>query len=294
MLAGADRVEGTLFGNGERTGNADIMNVAMNLFTQGIDPELDFSDIESTINMYEQSTELSVHPRHPYAGSLVYTAFSGSHQDAIKKGMAKMKEHPDRWEVPYLPIDPADVGRSYDPIIRINSQSGKGGVAYILETNFGLIVPKNMQADFSKIVTKVSDENDKELEPTELRELFDKTYINIFEPLRLVYYTETSEGPNKVKVRADMEYKGEKLVYEESGSGVLDAFFNGIKKHLGIDIEIVNYTEHSLSFGQESKAITYIQIYDREHNCHFGAGISSSITKSSIRAIVSAVNKIIK
>ncbi len=293
MMAGADRVEGTLFGNGERTGNADIMNIALNLFTQGIDPKLDFSNINDTIKIYEHSTGIDVHPRHPYAGSLVYTAFSGSHQDAIKKGMAKMQEHPDRWEVPYLPIDPIDVGRNYDPIIRINSQSGKGGVSYILEHNFGLIVPRSMQADFSQIITKVSDTENRELEPDEIYDLFINTYANIYSPLRLVYYNEYSHGKDGVRVNADMEYKGKATVYESDGNGVLDAFCKAAQSELGIEFEIVNYSEHSLDFGNKSRAITYMQIYDKDHNSYFGAGISSSITKSSIRAVVSAVNKIL-
>lgn len=293
MLAGADRVEGTLFGNGERTGNADLMNIALNLFTQGIDPELDFSNINETIEIYESSTGLDVHPRHPYAGDLVYTAFSGSHQDAIKKGMAKMSEHPDRWEVPYLPIDPVDVGRNYDPIIRINSQSGKGGVSYILEHNFGLVVPKSMQADFSQIVTKVSDTGNKELEPQEIYDLFINNYANVYSPLRLVYYNEFSHGKDGVTVSADVEYNGVKATYKGEGNGVLDAFCKAAQSELGIEFEIVNYSEHSLDFGNKSRAITYMQIYDTDHNSYFGAGISSSITKSSIRAVVSAINKLI-
>lgn len=294
LLAGADRVEGTLFGNGERTGNADIMVVALNIFSQGTDPKLDFSNINETIEIYEQSTSIEVHPRHPYAGDLVYTAFSGSHQDAIKKGMAKMGEHPEHWEVPYLPIDPVDVGRNYDPIIRINSQSGKGGVAYILEQNFGLVVPRGMQADFGRIATKVSDEGNKELEPQEIYDLFINSYANIYSPLRLVYYNEFSHGKDGVRVNADMEFNGEALVYEAEGNGVLDAFCRAAQQELEIEFEIVNYSEHSLDFGNKSRAITYMQIYDADHNSYFGAGISSSITKSSIRAVVSAINKMLE
>lgn len=293
MLAGADRVEGTLFGNGERTGNADLMNLALNLFTQGINPMLDFSNINEAIKIYEESTGIDIHPRHPYAGGLVYTAFSGSHQDAIKKGMAKMSEHPDRWEVPYLPIDPHDVGRNYDPIIRINSQSGKGGVSYILEHNFGLIVPKSMQVDFSRIVTKVSDEQNKELSIQEIYDLFVKNYVNVYKPLRLVYYNENSHGTDNVSVSADMEYNNSFLNYSADGNGVLDAFCKAAQHELGISFEIVNYSEHSLDFGNKSRAITYMQLYDKDHNSYFGAGISSSITKSSIRAVVSAINKML-
>lgn len=293
LMAGADRVEGTLFGNGERTGNADILTIALNMFTQGIDPKLDFSDINSAIEIYRQSTEMDVHPRHPYAGELVYTAFSGSHQDAIKKGMARMAEHPDRWEVPYLPIDPVDVGRSYDPIIRINSQSGKGGVAYILENNFGLVVPKVMQADFSSIVTRVSDESNKELEPQEIYDLFIETYANIYEPLHLIYYNENSKGSDDVEVSADMEYNGEKCVYRGEGTGVIDAFCKAVQKELDITFEIGNYSEHSLDFGNKSRAVTYMVIYDEKHTPFYGVGMSSGVTKSSLRAVVSAVNKMI-
>ncbi len=293
MLAGADRVEGTLFGNGERTGNADILNIALNLFSQGIDPELDFTHINKAIEIYEESTGIAVHPRHPYAGDLVYTAFSGSHQDAIKKGMAKMSEHPERWEVPYLPIDPADVGRSYDPIIRINSQSGKGGIAYILEHNYGLIVPKSMQQEFSLIVTKVSDAENRELSPEEIYALFMDNYKDIKKPVEIVYYNENTQGKT-VTVTSDVIIDGESKQIVESGNGILDAFCKSLQKELGIKFDVVNYSEHSLSFGNKSRAITYIQIYDKDHNSYFGAGTSSNISKSSLRAVVSAVNKMRK
>jgi len=293
LMAGADRVEGTLFGNGERTGNADIMTIALNMFSQGIDPKLDFSDINSLIKIYENSTLLKVHPRHPYAGALVYTAFSGSHQDAIKKGMDKMPEHPDLWEVPYLPIDPVDVGRSYDPIIRINSQSGKGGVSYILEHNYGLIVPKSLQQDFSEKVTHESSVKDKELEPEEIYKLFMSNYADICSPLKLIYYTEKSHGKDNVTVAADMEYNGRIEQYLGDGNGVIDAFCKSVQEKLNIKFDVVNYSEHSLEYGNKSKAITYIQLYDKEQNSYFGAGTSSSITKSSIRAVVSAINKMI-
>ena len=293
MLAGADRVEGTLFGNGERTGNADILNIALNLFSQGIDPELDFTHINKAIEIYEESTGIAVHPRHPYAGDLVYTAFSGSHQDAIKKGMAKMSEHPERWEVPYLPIDPADVGRSYDPIIRINSQSGKGGIAYILEHNYGLIVPKSMQQEFSLIVTKVSDAENRELSPEEIYALFMDNYKDIKKPVEIVYYNESTQGKT-VTVTSDVVIDGKSKQIVESGNGILDAFCKSLQKELGIKFDVVNYSEHSLSFGNKSRAITYIQIYDKDHNSYFGAGTSSNISKSSLRAVVSAVNKMRK
>lgn len=293
LLAGADRVEGTLFGNGERTGNADIMNLALNMFSQGVDPELDFSDINSAIKIYEESTGIQIHPRHPYAGDLVYTAFSGSHQDAIKKGMAQLKDKEILWEVPYLPIDPLDVGRSYDPIIRINSQSGKGGVAYILEQNYGLVVPKIMQADFSKIITDISDKENKELSHQEIYDLFISNYV-VEEPLKLIEYQEESYGSDDSKVIAKLLYNGKEVTYESDGHGVVDAFCKAVQKALNIDFDIVNYSEHSLDFGNKSRAITYIHIYNKDEKAFYGAGISKSITKSSIRALVSAINKIIQ
>ncbi len=292
IMAGADRVEGTLFGNGERTGNADILNIALNLFSQGIDPKLDFTEINKSIEIYEQSTGINVHPRHPYAGDLVYTAFSGSHQDAIKKGMTKISENSQYWEVPYLPIDPADVGRSYDPIIRINSQSGKGGISYILEHNYGLIVPKSMQQEFSLIVTKVSDSENRELSPEEIHNLFLLNYKDIKKPIEIVYYNEKTES-KIVTVAADIIINGKEKRITESGNGILDAFCKGLQKELNLKFDVVNYSEHSLSYGNKSRAITYIHIYDKEHNSYFGAGTSSNISKSSLRAVVSAVNKIL-
>lgn len=291
VMAGADRVEGTLFGNGERTGNADIMVMALNMYTQGVDPELDFSNINKAIDIYEQSTLMPIHARHPYAGELVYTAFSGSHQDAIKKGMAKLIEHPDRWEVPYLPIDPLDVGRNYDPIIRINSQSGKGGVAYILETNFGLNLPKTFQRNFGPIVTQKSVNEDKELSPNEIKELFIDTYY-VKEPLSVKYYRETATD-DKVEISCDLYYKGEAITLEGDGNGIVDAFCKLLMKHFPIKFNIVNYSEHSMEYGSTSKAITYIQILDDKQNTHLGVGISQNIAKSSLRAIVSAVNDVL-
>lgn len=289
LMAGADRVEGTLFGNGERTGNADIMTIAINMFTQGIDPELDFSNINEAIEIYEHSTGLAIHPRHPYAGDLVYTAFSGSHQDAIKKGMAKMIDHPDRWEVPYLPIDPLDVGRNYDPIIRINSQSGKGGVAYILESNYGLHIPKVQQQDFGPIVTQRSVDLDKELTHAEIYDLFLDTYY-VKEPLSVVFYSEHSSKDN-VDLECDLLYKGEPLKLTGNGNGIVDAFCKGLMDHFNITFNVVDYSQHSMSFGNKAKAISYVQVYDCNKKAYFGVGISSNTAKSSIRAIVSAVNQ---
>jgi 2-isopropylmalate synthase len=291
LLAGADRVEGTLFGNGERTGNADIMNLAMNLYSQGIDPGLDFSDIDGIIETYESYTGLPVHPRHPYAGDLVFTAFSGSHQDAIKKGMDKLADAHGFWEVPYLPIDPVDVGRNYDRIVRVNSQSGKGGVAFVLEKEFGLSLPKAMQQNFGPIVTGMSDGLKRELQPKEIYQLFDDTYINIAEPLRLVNYSEVSNGDFHVK--AVIEYQRSIREISGSGNGIMSAFCAGLSAALGVRFDIKSYNEHSMEYGSASRAITYLQVSDHDGRQHFGAGVSSSISKSSLLAIVSAVNRML-
>lgn len=294
IMAGADRVEGTLLGNGERTGNADLLVIAMNMYTQGIDPKLDFSDMQSVVDIYEESTKMSVHPRHPYAGKLVYTAFSGSHQDAIKKGMARMKEHPDRWEVPYLPIDPADVGRSYDPIIRINSQSGKGGVAYVLEQNYGLQLPKKMQQHLGGIVTDVSDRLSAELTPKDVYDLFYKTYV-LTEPLALSWYEEAPQkSGSDVTLRCSLRERAHEFEAEGQGNGTISALCHLLEERYGIWIEVSSYSEHSLGLGTRSKAITYIEAKDGQGKPHYGAGISSNVTKSSLRAIVSVANQILK
>lgn len=294
IMAGADRVEGTLFGNGERTGNTDIMTVAMNLFTQGIDPELDFSDIDEAVRVYEKYTRMTVHPRHPYAGALVYTAFSGSHQDAIRKGMERMKEHPDRWEVPYLHIDPKDVGRTYDPIVRINSQSGKGGVAFILEQNFGLYLPKAFQQHFSLVITKLSDVKHKDVEPQVIFDQFNKEYVNITEPVKLISYKERATGNDEeIAVEAVITDNGTEKTINGVGNGIIDAFCHAMVKYIGINFEIVNYSEHSMEYGTKSRAISYIQLSTDKGGVFYGAGISSNITESSLRAVVSAANKIL-
>ncbi|MDR1560212.1 MAG: 2-isopropylmalate synthase [Clostridiales bacterium] len=291
LMAGAERVEGTLFGNGERTGNADIMNMALNMYTQGIDPGLDFSHIDDMAALYERYTGMAVHPRHPYAGSLVYTAFSGSHQDAINKGMAKMKEHPDYWEVPYLPIDPRDVGRSYDPIIRINSQSGKGGVAYVLEQQYGIMLPKSMRPYVGATVQKYTDDIGSELQPEQIYELFMKEYVNLESPIKLLRYNEKTNG--ETYVEAKLTVNGETRDIGGTGGGILDAFCGALRNELNLDFEIIQYSEHSLEYSSRSRAITYVEISDASGRKLFGAGVSSSISKSSLRAVISAVNKII-
>jgi len=290
LMAGADRIEGTLFGNGERTGNSCIINLAMNMYSHGIDPMLDFSEIDKAIEIYESSSLMNVHARHPYAGELVYTAFSGSHQDAINKGVARVGKNYSKWDVPYLPIDPADVGRNYENIIRINAQSGKGGVAYILEHKYKMIVPKAMRADFAAIVTKKTDAGHKELLPEEIYDLFESEYINVTRPLSLVKFSEATDG--ETRVSAEITKNGALRLIEGRGIGLLDAFCRALIDEIKIPFEITNYSEHSLEFGSQSRAITYLQIRDKNGADYFGAGVSESISRSSVRAVVSAVNKI--
>ncbi|WP_141603830.1 2-isopropylmalate synthase [Terrilactibacillus laevilacticus] len=295
LMAGADRIEGTLFGNGERTGNMDIVNFALNLLTQGVDPKLNFSDMDEMIKVYEESTKMSIHPRHPYAGKLVFTAFSGSHQDAINKGMAHMeKENLDYWDVPYLPIDPKDVGRNYDAIIRINSQSGKGGVSYILKTHYDLHLPKAMQQDFGPIITQISDQASKELTPKEIYEAFISEYVNIESPLQLINYVEQVDDNHQSTVRANLISEGEKVAISGHGNGVIDAFCKGLSDLVEQKIDIASYSEHALENGSTSKAITYIQIHTEQGDYSYGSGISPSVTRSSLQAIVSATNRVLK
>lgn len=290
LLAGADRVEGTLFGNGERTGNADLVTLALNLYTQGIDPRLDLSRLNELIELYEDSTRMIVHPRHPYAGHLVYTAFSGSHQDAINKGFASLAKHGGAWQVPYLPIDPKDVGRDYEPLIRINSQSGKGGIAFILEQHFGLALPKRFQQAFSQIVTRETDKNRREMTPAELHVLFQNQYVNRTEPLRLERYRDETIDEH-VQLQAEILENGRERILDGRGNGLLDAFCAALRDHLGRKLEITAYAEHALTTGSTSKAITYIEIENGDGNRYLGAGISSNISTSSLRAVISAVNQ---
>ncbi|MDR2655025.1 MAG: 2-isopropylmalate synthase [Oscillospiraceae bacterium] len=289
LLAGADRVEGTLFGNGERTGNADIVVLALNMYTHGIDPGLDFSNMDRIESIYRDLTAMTIHPRQPYAGELVFTAFSGSHQDAIRKGMAYIGNDYDRWEMPYLPINPADLGKTYEAIIRVNSQSGKGGVSFILEQKFGIKLSRAMQKEFGGIATRLSDQSQNELSPEEIRELFDREYINIAEPYGLVSYKESNNGATHVD--AVIKDHGEEKHIQGDGNGLLDAFCKAFSAHIGAQFDIVDYSEHSLDLGTDSRAISYIQILDAGKESFFGAGISHNISRSSVRAVVSAVNR---
>jgi 2-isopropylmalate synthase len=295
LLAGAQRVEGTLFGNGERTGNVDVVTLALNLFTQGIDPQLDLHDIDALRRVAEYCTRLPVHPRHPYAGDLVYTAFSGSHQDAIKKGMAVLrlaggKEYP-RWEVPYLPIDPAHVGRTYEAIIRVNSQSGKGGVAYLMDTEYGLDLPRRLQVEFSKEVQAVTEGSGTEIRPGELWDVFSATYRPDDAGIRLVS-SEVSSGANVTKVTAQVLVDGAHRTIAGEGNGPVAALVNGIRSELGIELAVQDYHQHALTSGSEASAAAYVEATTPDGRVRWGVGIDSSTLDASLSAVISAANRL--
>ncbi len=298
LLAGADRVEGTLFGNGERTGNVDILNIAYNMFSHGINPELNIENINELIEVYERLCKLQVHERHPYAGKLVFTAFSGSHQDAINKGIQAMNERNDGyWEVPYLPIDPADVGRQYEPLVRINSQSGKGGVAFVMDTYFGFKLPKAMHKEFAEAIQKIS-ERQGEVAPDQIMEEFRKEYLNQREPYyfrRLsVEEKHTDKNTTVANVTVEYEYNGIPRSITASGNGPIDAVLTGIRRETGLEVRVLDYTEHALSLGSNAQAAAYIHMLDAETGrTTFGVGVSSNITRASIRAAFSAMNRLI-
>jgi 2-isopropylmalate synthase len=291
MLAGAERVEGTLFGNGERTGNADIITIAMNLYSQGIDPGLDISDMDGIIRVYEQCTGLTVGERHPYAGQLVYTAFSGSHQDAISKGLkSHEKENAGFWEVPYLPIDPKDLGRKYEAVIRINSQSGKGGVAFVLENEFGLLLPKEMHPEFGKIIKAQTDEYGRELSPSEIYEKFDETYFKALYPYKLVKY-KTDSSEDEVNITASILSGDKEVIFSGKGNGPISAFFDGLKSIGLTDYTFETYKEHALTSGADAEAVAYIELkkYGKEA---FGVGRDKNTTSASLKAVLSAINRL--
>ena len=293
LLAGADRVEGTLFGNGERTGNVDIITVAMNMFALGVDPKLDFSDLPHLVEVYEQVTRMQVNPRQPYSGSLVFAAFSGSHQDAIAKGMKHWDENkPQHWSLPYLYIDPKDIGRTYDgDVIRINSQSGRGGVGYIMEQQYGIIMPKKMREDFSYRVKSVSDNGHKELLPDEIYKVFTDTYVNVIFPFELSDFL-LKKQPDGTRVGAvHLKVDGEDRTYEARGNGRLDAISNALQANLGLHYTNLTYSEHALEIGQTSRAISYISITGEDGNVYWGAGLDTDIITSSILALFSAINR---
>ncbi len=298
LLAGADRVEGTLFGNGERTGNTDILTVALNLYSQGIDPELNFYDVEEIKEVFEKVTQLPVHPRHPYVGDLVHTAFSGSHQDAINKGLKyRAEKSVDIWEVPYLPIDPSDVGRKYEAVIRINSQSGKGGIAFVLETEYGFKLPKIMHPEFAKIIQKETDNTGTELKKDDILKIFEDNYINVNGLLELVKYkvnedTSEEDSESVVTLEGLVKVNGENINISGKGNGPVSAFINAIELSNIGKFTVTSYDEHAREEGDKSQAITYVQIEDLESKSrYFGVGISPNITSASIKAIVSAINR---
>ena len=297
VMAGADRVEGTLFGNGERTGNVDIVTIALNLLTQGIDPELNFSDINAVIREVEYCNQLPVHPRHPYAGDLVFTAFSGSHQDAIKKGLnALEKSNKPEWEVPYLPIDPADLGRSYEAVVRINSQSGKGGIAFILEKDHGVSLPRRLQINLSEKVQKVADETGKEVMSRDIWKVFEKNYIAFPGKLELIHYalssTEDSSGITSDKVEITLKVEKDEVNLVGIAGGPIEAFVSAINNHFATSITVSDYHQHSVTSGTDAKAAAFIELTLEGKN-EWGAGIDGNTVKASFQAIVAGLNKLI-
>ena len=299
LLAGADRVEGCLFGNGERTGNLDIVNVAMNMYTQGIDPELDFRNMPELTEAYTRLTGMEIHPRTPYSGELVFTAFSGSHQDAIRKGMAarvNMEENA-YWDVPYLTFDPHDIGRQYEGIIRINSQSGKGGAAFIMEQDYGLVLPKAMHPVFGGLVKDAADKAQRELKPAEIYNVFEKTWLNTNSPLNILEITEKhiegergSNLPEQVAAMATIEWNGKKMAIAGNGNGPLDAFVNGLKQTDAPKFNITSFHEHSVGTGSDTCAVAYVQITKENGEQVWGVGKSSNVGRAGIAAVVSALN----
>ena len=296
LLAGAERVEGTLFGNGERTGNLDIVTMGLNMFTQGVDPKLDFSNLPKLREIYERCTDMKINPRQPYIGELVFTAFSGSHQDAINKGMQYMKDSgTEYWEIPYLPIDPADVGREYEPIIRINSQSGKGGAAFVMSHNFGYDLPKKMHPEFSKLVQAKCEELGRELIPKELFEVFSENYLETKQKYALTkrkIYEESENGKDYVHFKGKMTIDGtDEVVLSGIGNGPIDAFFNAIKQ-VGLDkYEFISYSQHAISQGSDSKAVSYIELKRPDGKNIFGIGIDSNVNVASVLGVLNAINR---
>lgn len=292
VMAGADRVEGTLFGNGERTGNVDIVTLALNLLTQGVDPELELNNINHVIREVEYCNQLPVHPRHPYAGDLVFTAFSGSHQDAIKKGLSAISQSNNPyWEVPYLPIDPSDLGRTYEAVVRINSQSGKGGVAYILEKDHGVSLPRRLQISLSTKIQKVADETGKELLSHEIWDIFDKNFIQGPNKAELISFElNTIDGGND-SIKVEAKLKQNKLEFSGSGNGPIDAMIQGINEKMGLNLSVTDYHQHSLGTGSDAKAVAYIEVSDG-NKTRWGVGIDENTIRASLRAIMIGFDKI--
>jgi 2-isopropylmalate synthase len=297
LMAGAQRIEGCLFGNGERTGNVCLVTLGLNLFTQGIDPGIDFSDINEIIRTVEHCNQLPVHPRHPYGGDLVFTAFSGSHQDAIKKGLAARAAEMTRgnavWDVPYLPIDPADVGRTYDAVIRVNSQSGKGGIAYLLERDFGLALPRLLQIEFSQVIQRITDATGKELIPADIRAAFEREYVAATMPVAYVGHRaqhNVADGTVE-QLSAHLSIDGADTVLTGSGNGPVDAFVHALRHDGGFDIHVQNYHEHGVGAGEDATAVAYVQLRIGTEQTVYGVGLDPNIVTATLRAVVSAVNR---
>ena len=292
LMAGAERVEGTLFGNGERTGNVDLVTLALNLFSQGVDPGLDLSDIDEMRRVAEECNQLPVHPRHPYAGELVYTAFSGSHQDAIKKGMEALGAAAgEPWEVPYLPIDPHDVGRTYEAIIRVNSQSGKGGVAYIMKSDYHLDLPRRLQIEFMQIIQQITDASGKEITPEEIWTAFQWTYLNPETALELVEH-ETSDHGGGTALQAVISLDGEERSISGRGNGPIAAFVDALARDCDIRVKVLDYAEHAVASGSDATAVAYVEASDEEGRIAWGVGMDANILTASLRAVVSAVTRL--
>ena len=296
VMAGADRIEGTLFGNGERTGNVDLVTLALNMLTQGVDPHLDFSNINPIMREAEYCNQLPVHPRHPYAGDLVFTAFSGSHQDAIKKGLTEIRQSNEKlWEVPYLPIDPKDVGRSYEAVIRINSQSGKGGVAYLLEKDHGLSMPRRLQIEFSQVIQKIADESGKEISPSDIWDNFQMTYLETIGKYEFLEHNINSKA-NKDGTQADeislsLEVGSKQITINGSGNGPLDAMISAIKNDLNIDLKISDYHQHAISSGSDAKAVAYSELIYKEESV-WGVGIHQNTVIAGLKSIICGLNRL--
>ena len=297
VMAGADRIEGTLFGNGERTGNVDIVTLALNLFTQGVDPGLEIHDINEIIRTVEYCNQLPVHPRHPYGGELVFTAFSGSHQDAIKKGFAALEtSNSELWDVPYLPMDPKDVGRTYEAVIRINSQSGKGGVAYVMDADYGLKLPRMLQVEFSGVIQKVTDETGKEMTSVELWSIFEKEYLDQAGPIGFGNYRTVPDAHASEirRMTAEIVWNGEPRTIQGKGNGPIDGFIDALKNGLNLNMAIQSYHEHAVGKGADATAVAYVEVSTPDGGTLFGVGRDPNIVAASLRAIVSAANRVAK
>ena len=293
IMAGADRVEGTLFGNGERTGNVDIVTIALNMLTQGVEPNLDFSNINSVMREVEFCNQLPVHPRHPYAGDLVFTAFSGSHQDAIKKGFQAIKKSNDpKWEVPYLPIDPADLGRNYEAVVRINSQSGKGGVAFLLEKDHGVSLPRRLQISLSQRIQKLADDTGKEISSSQIWDIFEKKYLQPVNNYSYIKHSSSSKD-DLHKLELTMNMNNEETTIQGSGNGPIDSFVNGLSEKIGVEIKVADYHQTAISSGSDAKAAAYIEL-EKDGKTFWGVGIHPNTTRASFDAIIVGLSKLLE